>query len=85
LAHDARGQRAGASRDRLEGAGTAIGDELDDDQFLDACKASFSALETAYMEAHEVDRAAASLAINRLLERAGLITIRTNAPSLKRV
>jgi len=79
---------SGASVREIHGTGTkvraAIGEELDDEQFLDACKTSFAQLELAYMEAHSVDRAAATLAINRLLEAAGLVTIRTNASSLKR-
>lgn len=79
----------GASVRELHGTGTkvraAIGDALEDEDFIDAGKWTFSALEEAYAEVHCVERPAASLAINRLLERAGLITIRTNAPSLKRV
>jgi hypothetical protein len=63
----------------------ALGDELSEEAFIDAGKWSFSALEAAYMEEHSVDRAAAAMAINRLLERAGLISIRQNAPTLKRI
>jgi hypothetical protein len=79
----------GASVREIHAPGTkiraAIGEELDDDSFLDVGKWSFSQLESAYMEANSVDRAAAALAVGRLLEKAGCVTIRTNAPSLKRL
>jgi hypothetical protein len=79
----------GASVRELKGSGTklreVLGEELSEEAFLDAGKWSFSQLETAYMDEHCVDRNTAALAIGRLLEQAGLVTIRTNAPSLKRV
>jgi len=81
--------RPGASVREIHGGALkvrqAIGEELDDEQFLDACKISFRQLELAFQEAQSLDKAAAALKVNRLLETAGLVTIRQNQPSLKHI
>jgi len=81
--------RSGASVRELHGSGSkiqaAFGDTFNNEQFIDAGQWSFSRLEKAYREAQSVDEPTAKLAVDRILSEAGLITVRQNQPSLRRL